>query len=157
MEEFLEQRFRTFQKKGWNNTGARLLAVSSWIAHKNKIQARRRPADIILAFMLLGLVSIFIFFNNMTILLIIVTLSVLYVVKILTTKLTLEDLLESQSRDLQKILVLQLLDFCEQRNLGNESLSDLDFSRSLVEEKNSVMMLLILYNFVSENTKYYII
>ena len=157
MEDFLEQKFRTFQKKGWNITGARLLAVSSCIAHKKKIQARRRPADIILAFMLLGFVSIFIFINNMTILLTLVSLSLLYVVKILTTKLNLEDLLESQSRDLQKILVLQLLDFCEQRNLGNESLSDLDLSRSLLEEKTSVMMLLIIYKFVSENTKYYIV
>ena len=157
MEEFLEQKFRSFHKKGWNITGARLLAVSSWIAHKKKIQARRRPADIILAFLVLGCISIFIFMNNITILLIIVSLSLLYVVKILTTKLNLEDLLESQSRDLQKILVLQLLDFCEQRNLANESLSDLDLSRSLLEEKNSMMMLLILYNFVSENTKYYII
>ena len=153
MEEFLDQRSRRFQKKGWNTAGARLLAVSSWIAHKNKIQAKRKFADFDVILVLVLIILAFIFITNSTILFTLVFLSVLYVVKMFTKKINLEDLLESLSRDTLKILVLQLLDFCELRNLDHESIPDL--SRTLLEEQTSKMMLLILFKFVSENTKYY--
>ena len=153
MEGFLEQRSRRFQKLGWNIAGSRLLAVSSWIAHQNKVKAKRKFADIdiLLVFVLVSLAIIFI--TNSTILLILGSLSVSYIVKKLTTKLHLEDLLETLSRDSQKLLVLQMMGFCELKNVDPESIPDL--SRSLHEEQTSEQMLFILLKFVSEETKYF--
>ena len=104
MEGFLEQRSRSFQAGGWNVAGSRLLAVSSWIAHQNEVKAKRKFAeiDVFLLFVLVSLALKFI--PNSTILLILVSLSVSYIVKKLVTKLNLEDLLETLSRDSQKIL-----------------------------------------------------
>ena len=153
MEGFLEQRSRRFQKGGWNIAGSRLLAVSSWMAHQNEVKAKRKFADIDV-FLVLVLVSLAIrFLTNSTILLLLVSLSVSYIVKKLVTKLRLEDLLETLSRDSQKLLVLQLMDFCELQSVDPESFSDL--SRCLHDEQTSEKMLLILLNFVSEETKYY--
>ena len=153
MEGFLEQRSRRFQKGGWNIAGSRLLAVSSWMAHQNEVKAKRKFADIdvLLVFGLLSLAIKFI--TNSTILLILGSLSVSYIVKKLTTKLHLEDLLETLSRDSQKLLVLQLMDFCELKNVDPESISEL--SRFLHDKQTSEKMLFILLNFVSEETKYY--
>ena len=153
MEGFLEQRSRVFQKGGWNIAGSRLLAVSSWIAHQNQVKAKRKFADIDILLVLL-LVSLAIkFVTNSLVLLILASLSVSYIIKKLATKLHLEDLLETLSRDSQKLLVLQLMDFCELKNVDPESISDL--SRSLHDEERSEKMLLILLKFVSEETKYY--
>ena len=153
MEGFLEQRSRVFQKGGWNIAGSRLLAVSSWIAHQNQVKAKRKFADIDILLVLL-LVSLAIkFVTNSLVLLILASLSVSYIIKKLATKLHLEDLLETLSRDSQKLLVLQLMDFCELKNVDSESISDL--SRSLHDEERSEKMLLILLKFVSEETKYY--
>ena len=153
MEEFLEQKFRSFHKKGWNITGARLLAVSSWIAHQNQVKAKRKFADIDILLVLLLLSLAIKFVTNSLVLLILASLSVSYIIKKLATKLHLEDLLETLSRDSQKLLVLQLMDFCELKNVDPESISDL--SRSLHDEERSEKMLLILLKFVSEETKYY--
>ena len=153
MEGFLEQRSRVFQKGGWNIAGSRLLAVSSWIAHQNQVKAKKKFADIDILLVLL-LVSLAIkFVTNSLVLLILASLSVSYIIKKLATKLHLEDLLETLSRDSQKLLVLQLMDFCELKNVDPESISDL--SRSLHDEERSEKMLLILLKFVSEETKYY--
>ena len=114
MEEFLEQRSRSFQKGGWNIAGSRLLAVSSWIAHQNEVKAKRKFADIDV-FLLFVLVCLALkFLTNSTILLVLVSLSVSYIVKKLVTKLRLEDLLETLSRDSQKLLVLQLMDLADE-------------------------------------------
>ena len=151
----MEQRSRSFQKGGWNIAGSRLLAVSSWIAQQNEVKAKRKFADIDV-FLVLVLVSLAIrFLTNSTILLLLVFLSVSYFVKKLVTKLGLEDLLETLSRDSQKLLVLQLMDFCELHSVDPENISDL--SRCLHDEQTSEKMLLILLNFVSKETKYYIL
>ena len=153
MEGFLEQRSRRFQKGGWNIAGSRLLAVSSWMAHQNEVKAKRKFAeiDLLLVFVLISLAIITI--NSSTVLLILGSLSVSYIVKKLTTKLHLEDLLETLSRDSQKLLVLQLMDFCELNNVDPESISEL--SRFLHDKQTSEKMLFILLNFVSKETKYY--
>ena len=153
MEGFLEQRSRVFQKGGWNIAGSRLLAVSSWIAHQNQVKAKRKFADIDILLVLLLLSLAIKFVTNSLVLLILASLSVSYIIKKLATKLHLEDLLETLSRDSQKLLVLQLMDFCELKNVDPESISDL--SRSLHDEERSEKMLLILLKFVSEETKYY--
>ena len=152
MEAVLEQRSRSFQKGGWNIAGSRLLAVASWVAHQNEVKAKRKFADsdVVLVLVLVSLAIRFI--TNSTILLVLVSLSVSYIVKKLVTKFRLEDLLETLSRDSQKLLVLQLMDFCELTNIDPESFSDL--SRCLHDEQTSEKMLFILLKFVSKETKY---
>ena len=106
VEDYLDLRSRTFQKRGWNVAGSRLLALASWIARQNRIRAKRRFADIDI-FLVFVLVSLAIkFVSSSMILMLLVSLSVSYVVKKLVTKLYLEDIIESLSRDSQKIRFL---------------------------------------------------
>ena len=153
MEDFLDERCHRFQGKGWNSTGAGLLAVSCWIANKNKIQTRRKFSDLDIILGIILLILAYIFITNTTILLVLVSLSASYIAKMLITTINLEDLIESLSRDSQKILVFQLLDFCELKN--HQSISDL--CKSLLEEQTCFKILLILSTFVSKDTKYYIL
>ena len=155
MEQFLDQRSRRFQSGGWNVAGSRLLAVSSWIAKQDLLRVKRKFADIDV-FLVFVLVSLAIkFVSSSLIVMLLVSLSVSYVVKKLLTKLYLEDILETLSRDTQKLLVLQLMDYCESKNIDPESISDL--SRALLDEKISDRIQEILLKFVNEETKFFVI
>ena len=153
MEEYLEQRSRKFQRVGWNVAGSRLLAVSCWLAQLNRLRVKRKFADIDI-FLVFVLVSLAIkFVSSSLIVILLLSLSVSYVVKKLVTKLYLEDILETLSRDSQKQLVLKLMDFCELKSTDPESISDL--SISLQDEQSCEKMQEILLKFVFEDTKYY--
>ena len=153
MEDLFEKKFRTFSKAGWNPNGSRMLAMASIVSRKTPKKLKKKFADIDI-FLVFVLLSLAIKFLSMVPILVVSSLSISYSVKKLVTKLYLEDLLIVLSADVQKVLVLKLMDLCELKNIDPESVEDL--LKHLEEDGFSGRVLDTVIDFIHNETKFYV-
>ena len=151
----MDAKSRSFQRRGWNGNGSRMLAVASWIAKEKEDVVMRKFADIDI-FLLFVAASLCIkFITNPVALVVMTSVKLTYIIKKLVSKYSLEDVLSELDGDTQKILVLKFMDFCEMNNIDPESISEL--CQKLEEPNICDKFYKLMCTFVVEDTKYYIL
>ena len=151
----MDTKSRSFQRRGWNGNGSRMLAMASWIAKEKEDVVMRKFADIDI-FLLFVAASLCIkFITNPVALVVMTSVKLIYIIKKLVSKYSLEDVLSELDGDTQKILVLKFMDFCEMNSIDPESLSDL--CQKLEDQNICDKFYKLMCTFVVEDTKYYIL
>ena len=153
MEDLFERKFRSFSKAGWNPNGSRMLAMASIVSRKSQRKSKKKFADVDI-FLVFVLLSLTIKFLSMVPILVVCSLAISYSVKKLVTKIYLEDLLIVLSADVQKVLVLKLMDLCELKNIDPESVEEI--SKHLDDECFSGRVLDTVIDFIHNETKFYV-
>ena len=151
----MDAKSRSFQRRGWNGNGSRMLAVASWIAKEKEDVVMRKFADMDI-FLLFVAASLCIkFITNPVALVVMTSVKLVYIIKKLVSKYSLEDVLSELDGDTQKILVLKFMDFCEMNNIDPESISEL--CQKLEDQNICDKFYKLMCTFVVEDTKYYIL
>ena len=151
----MDTKSRSFQRRGWNGNGSRMLAVASWIANKKQDVVKRRFADKDIFLLFIAVSFSIKIITNSVLLLVISILALAYIIKKLVSKCSLEDVLSELDGDTQKILVLKFMDFCEMNNIDPESISDL--CQQLEDQIICDKFYKLMCTFVTEDTKFYIL
>ena len=155
MDEWIDKKSRSFQRKGWNGNGSRMLALASWSATEQGTHVKRKfvDKDVFLIFVAISLAIKFLF--DSVLLLIIVAMSTSYLVKKLVSKYSLGSVLAELEGDTQKVLVLKLMDLCEVKKIDPESIEDLSLNLNDALFCDRIFQILI--KFINDDTKFYIL
>ena len=154
MEEILDTKSRSFQRRGWNGNGSRMLAMACWVSAREGgiVKQNFVDRDSFVVFILVSLAINFI--SSLVLVLIIAALATSFLVRKLVSKHPVEHILEELHKDSQKILVLKLMDLCEVNHIDPENIKDI--CQNLEKKLYCDKIYEIISTFINVDTKYYV-